>query len=432
MATDKKLRVLIIAEAANPEWTSVPLIGWSLSEALSKICDCHLATQIRNRDAIERAGWTEGKEFTAIDSEKVISPLYKLASILRGGKNKGWTVVTALSSLAYPYFEYQCWKKFKASLKAGDYDLVHRITPVSPTAGSLLSKKLKKIGIPYIVGPLNGGVPWPKEFRDRQHQEKEWLSHIRNVYKILPGYKSLRKNTSAIIVGSKATQSQMPAYTQDKIVYIPENAIDPKRFSEINSSDYSYPIKAAFVGRLVPYKGADIAIRAMEPLCKQGKMTFDIYGNGPEEKKLQRLVKEKSLEEWVKVHGFVDHKVLQKKLVLADLFVFPSVREFGGGVILEAMALGVVPVVADYAGPSELVDESNGYKIPISDEKSLIDNFKIQLESICKSPETLASKRQACLSHIPEYYTWFKKAEQIKEVYNWVLYGGEKPHPIKN
>ena len=70
--------------------------------------------------------------------------LFKLAGMLRGGAGKGWTTGTAFSSLAYYSFERAVWRQFGERLAAHEFDLVHRITPLSPTSPSLIAGRLKK------------------------------------------------------------------------------------------------------------------------------------------------------------------------------------------------------------------------------------------------------------------------------------------------
>jgi len=170
---DRTPRVLLIAEAANPEWVSVPLIGWALSNAIARVCEAHLVTHVRNRNAIVRAGLVEGRDFTAIDSERVAAPIYRLASLIRGGKGVGWTSVTALSALSYYYFEHLVWKQFGNAIRRHEYDIVHRITPLSPTTPSILARRCAATSTAFVLGPLNGGVPWPKQFDAARRRERD-------------------------------------------------------------------------------------------------------------------------------------------------------------------------------------------------------------------------------------------------------------------
>jgi glycosyltransferase involved in cell wall biosynthesis len=415
------VRALLIAEACNPEWVSVPLEGWSHSRAIARLTDSHLVTQIRNRDAILRAGLVEGKDFTAIDSTAVSAPLYRLGEKLRGGEGKGWTVNTAVSTLGYPYFEHLVWKSFGRRIEAGEFDVVHRITPLSPTTPSLLARRCLGASVPFVLGPLNGGVPWPHAFDSERRAEKEWLSYVRGAHKLMPGYRATRRHASAILIGSRDTWRQMSERYRRKCVYVPENAIDPSRFSRRSVRHASRPIRAVFVGRLVPYKGADMLLEAAAPLVRDGKVVVDVIGDGPQLQALKEIVAREGLGSGVTLSGWVEHTKVQDRLIEADVLAFPSIREFGGAVALEAMAVGVVPVVMDYGGLAELVTPGTGFLVPMSTRPEIVAQLGKILEELAEEPEKIDRKREAAHRRAHEQFTWDAKARQVIEVYEWLL-----------
>lgn len=59
--------------------------------------------------------------------------MYKLATKLRGGDQVAWSTNMIMQYVPYLSFEREVWKAFRARLKAGEFDIVHRITPMSPT-----------------------------------------------------------------------------------------------------------------------------------------------------------------------------------------------------------------------------------------------------------------------------------------------------------
>lgn len=416
----EKYRVLVIAEAANPEWVSVPLVGWSHSRALAGVAEVHVVTHVRNAGAFARAGLVEGKDFTAIDSERVAKPLHRASELLRGGSGKGWTMVTAVASISYYYFERLVWKRFGAEIRAGKFDIVHRVTPLSPTTTSLIAGKCRKAGVPFVLGPLNGGVPWPREFDGARRREREWLSYVRDAYKLMPGYASTRRNAAAILAGSKHTLAQVPARYQEKCVYLPENAIDPNRFTLCASGPVSSPLKLAFVGRLVPYKGPDMLLEAIVPLARAGLVRLDVLGDGPLMPELKAIVERENIGDAVTLAGWVEHGQLQHRLVQSDVFAFPSIREFGGGVVLEAMALGLVPVIVNYGGPGELVSPDTGYALPLGTRAQIIASFRETLERLARDPSGVRAMGERGRRDVFKRFTWEAKARQVLQVYDWV------------
>jgi glycosyltransferase involved in cell wall biosynthesis len=419
--------VLVIAEAANPEWVSVPLVGWSMVAALRDVAEVHLVTQKRNAEAIARAGWLPDRDFTALDSEAVAAPMWKLAGKLRGGSGVAWTVTTAMSVPSYLWFEHLLWKRFGAELASGKWDIVHRVTPLSPTTPSFLARRLRRLNIPFVVGPLNGGVPWPREFSRARRQEKEWLSYVRDAYRILPGYRSMRESAAAIVIGSRATWKQLGERWTAKAVYIPENAVRGDRIIADITRSAAPPLRVVFVGRLVPYKGADMLVEACADLIKSGKVQLEIVGDGPQKAVLQQSVEQRGLSGGVTFTGWLDNAAVAARLAQAHVLGFPSIREFGGGVVLEAMASGAVPLVVDYAGPSELVTPETGYLVPLGNREAVISALRAQLANLVADPSPLAEKAARGRARVGQWFTWGRKAEQISLIYDWVLLRGPKP-----
>lgn len=413
------MQVLLIAEQCNPEWVSVPLVGWSHARAIARLTDAHLVTQVRNRNAILRAGLQEGKDFTAIDTEAIAGPVYRFADRLRGGDNKGWTALAGLMSLAYPYFEHLIWKTFGRRIREGEFDVVHRLVPLSPAFPSLLAERCHSAGVPFIIGPLNGGLAWPPGFDEARKREGEWPWWLRDLHRLVPGYRATRRHACAILAASRSALDEVPRNFRPKSFYVPENAIDPSRFARRRERRATLPLKAVFIGRLVPCKSVDLLLAAAAPLIRDGKLTIDIVGDGPEMPLLRQIIQRERIGPGVTLAGWVEHAQVQDRLVNADLLAFPSIRDFGGGAVLEAMAVGVVPLVVDYGGPGELVTDQSAFVIPLGSPEEVTGSIACMLDALVSKPHLIDAKAEAALRRAHTQFTWDYKARQVVKIYEW-------------
>ncbi len=415
----RRPRVLLLAESANPKLTSVALIGYSFSRALARVADVHLVAEVRNQPDLEAAG-LEGMAFTPVNNRRWQGLAWRVAKVLRGGTSLGWSTYSALATLAYPAFERRVWRTFGDRIAGGEFDVVHRIVPNSPITPSLLATRCAKAGVPFVLGPINGGVPWPQEFAHLRRAEREWLSPLRRFYQLLPGFRSTRRDAAALLVGARFAWNEMPERYHGRCVFLPENAIDAERFPRRDRPPFAEPLRVAFVGRFVPLKGVDMLIEAAAPLARAGRLQLDLIGDGPELPRLRELARQLQIAGRVEFPGWVDHGRLAERLRRAHVFGFPSVREFGGGVVLEAMALGLVPVVLDYAGPAELVAPGTGLTVPMGGRRDVVRGFAAGFETLLGAPPALQALARRAQAHVFERFTWDAKARQTLEIYDWV------------
>ncbi len=155
-------------------------------------------------------------------------------------------------------------------------------------------------------------------------------------------------------------------------------------------------------------------IEAAAPLVRQGLVKLDIIGDGPQRPALEALAAREDSPNTI-FAGWVDHKQLAERLRQSDVFGFPSVREFGGAVVLEAMALGLVPIVMDYGGPGEHVTPGTGIAIPMGSRAHIVAKLRIALEKLAADPSGLELMGARARARVFQTFTWDAKAAQVLE-----------------
>ena len=181
-------------------------------------------------------------------------------------------------------------------------------------------------------------------------------------------------------------------------------------------------------GRLVPGKVPELLLDAIEPLVADGRATLEFIGDGPLREGLEATVAERELDEGVRFAGWVEQREVLARLARADVLGFPSIREFGGGAVLEAMAAGCVPIVSDYGGPAEILGERSGIRVELGPPAVLTERLRAALERLAGDRALLAAMSAAGRTRAREQFSWRAKAQQTLEVYRWAVGArAEKP-----
>jgi glycosyltransferase involved in cell wall biosynthesis len=178
---------------------------------------------------------------------------------------------------------------------------------------------------------------------------------------------------------------------------------------------------------LVPRKACDLALRAAAPLLRGDLARFTVVGDGTERNRLEQLVRSLGIEKSVSFPGWLSHADVLKHLRSADVFVFPSLRDNGAGVVFEALATGAVPVVADFGGPGDIVHPGVGYKVSLTNESEMVAQMEKILAELAHDRDRLEQLRRQGMAYVRECLTWDAKARATSRVLNWVVGQGPKP-----
>ena len=430
----QKLRVLVLAPDCNPESVTTPQIAYALAEALAREHALTLVVRAANEVPIRRAGG----HFEEIHPVRLpgLDQLYRWALRRIFKYDYGRQSLTAASYPLQVAFEWRAWRQLRRRIRSGDFDVVLRILPIVPVLPSPFAHFLRNGPIPFVLGPLNGGLPWPEGFPQLDTQRRQagwWVSRLRGCYRYLPFARSTFEKASAIIAGSSHTFSEFASY-RDKLFFVPgenglESSVLESRPKATGGQERQF--RLVFVGRLIPFKACDLSLRGAARLLRAGAAHFTVVGDGSERKNLQDLAISLGIEKAVTFTGWVERADALAQLGRADVFVFPSLREFGGAVVFEALALGAVPVVADFGGPGDIVTPEVGYRIGLTSEADFVRKLATVLDRLALDSDHLETLRQHGMAYARERLTWEGKARAFSGVLQWVTGNGPKPalHP---
>jgi len=412
------MKVLLLADHCNPTFASTPYFGYQIVRAIArKVDQVTLVTQVRNQGHLTKKDLGVA-ELAFVDSEYIARPVWRLAGWLQGDPNKAQTIGVALNYLSALAFDWEVWKQYGDRLKTGEFDVVHRVTPLSPTTPCPLARWSP---VPLVIGPVNGGLRWPRNFSAELAREREWLTHLRGFHKWLPYYKSTYRKSAAILAGFPHTIQDLPAEVLPKTFDCSDVGYEDDPGYAHLDRPFSASMTALFVGRLVPYKCADVVVRAFAASDPLRQHRLVIIGDGPERPLIEHLIKANSLEGCVELAGWLPHDEVMRRMRQADVFAFPSIRELGAGVVAEAMGLGLACVTTEYGAPGFYAAGGRGILIPLTNKSELVEGYVKALEELASDPEKRARIGAAGRRYAQANLTWDAKAENIVEVYKWVL-----------
>ncbi|MEM5813228.1 MAG: glycosyltransferase family 4 protein, partial [Candidatus Aenigmatarchaeota archaeon] len=200
---------------------------------------------------------------------------------------------------------------------------------------------------------------------------------------------------------------------EERIEIIP-NGIDIKLIDSVKAKKIKNQI--CYVGRLVPHKHVEDLILAIEKLRKDiPDIRCKIVGGGILKEKLEAMIKERKLENNVKILGYMkDYKDVIRIMKESEVFVLPSTREGFGIVMLEAMRCKAVPVAYKLEAYKDFCNEKNSILVRERNVEKLSKSIKFLIENRkIRKKMSIQGFKDAI------NYDWDKIAKMVEKIYNY-------------
>lgn len=169
------------------------------------------------------------------------------------------------------------------------------------------------------------------------------------------------KNFTRIHCPSACIAKQLVKHNYKAELYVISNGYD-KSFIPPETKKENEKFEIVMVGRLAPEKNQQVLISAVAKSRYKDKIHLTLLGNGPKKKKLTKLAKKLKVD---LSFDFLPKDKLITRLQESDLYVHSAKCETEAIACIEAIACGLVPVIADSplsATPQFALDERSLFR----------------------------------------------------------------------
>jgi glycosyltransferase involved in cell wall biosynthesis len=391
-------RVLLSACACSPLWGSEPGVGWQWLIQLVKQYDVVLLTHAYFREHIEPA-------IARLELDVEVHYLQAPAF--------GFHPHVQLNSrLYYIWWQFFARKQAKLLIAQTQFDLIHHLT-----WGTLrFPCWLGGLGVPLVMGPLGGGESAPLRLFKGLPLKLIAFDFVRSVSLMWVKFDPIAtwgpRRSALVLCKSEESFRALPAVIRSKAVVLPEIGSPPvdlsQRVHHLPALVAKRRFRLLFAGRLLGWKGVALALGAVEKLVRAGHdVELDIAGEGPLRAYLAQQVIRFQLGDRVKLLGNIPRPDLLTLYAKADIFVFPSLHDSSGNVVLEALSRGVPVVCLDLGGPQLYVNSTCACVVSTKglSRSQLEQNLADTIGQIIANPQRLEALSQAAAAHA-KVQTW--------------------------
>jgi glycosyltransferase involved in cell wall biosynthesis len=145
---------------------------------------------------------------------------------------------------------------------------------------------------------------------------------------------------------------------------------------------------------------------------------FTIVGSGPEEDRLRTMAGTHHLGDKVRFISWLPQQELFDLYSSHDLFVFPSVHDSGGMVVIEAMSHGLPVICLDLGGPQYAVTRESGIVIKSGglNTEQVAVAMADEISKLAVAPDRLSILSEGAIARANQSVL----AERVAQFYNYV------------